>query len=718
MKVRGAPGSLLFSTLVISTLIAIGCGSPPSTDPPQHAATSAPEAQATSPLAPTETVRDVVLITVDTLRADALGFTGNPNASTPALDRLAAGGRTFVRGYAHSVMTLPSHANLLTGLYPYRHGVRNNGGFTLANDQPTAATRLREAGFATGAVIGAFPLEARFGLDRGFDLYDDDFTDQGSDQMFSYAQRGGDEVVARALSWWRGASDRRRFLWLHLFEPHAPYAPPGPLAEAFTDHPYLGEVAAVDRYLEPLLDVLRAESSVLVVFTSDHGEALGHHGELTHGIFAYQPTLRVPLVLAGSGIEPGRDARLARHIDILPTILAATGVESGAELPGRSLLAPSQLGTHSYFEALSGALDLGWAPLRGVIRDDRKFIDLPVPELYNLAADPNERQNLFADEPETAADLRGLLPAESIWPPAPDTISPEVTAQLRALGYLVGGAPLRDRYGPEDDPKRLIGLSRKLNRVARLTWRGQIDEAVPLAREIVADRPDMPLSYNYLATLLLRRGDSEEALEVLEQARERQVASREVLHQLAISLTRAGRPQEALEILEPLLAAEAESGGRVDSATLGDLAVALAAAGRRQEAEARLRAALKDDSDNARLWEGLSFVHLEGRRFERARQAARRALDLEPDRVSAWNNLGVALKNLGQPREAVQAWRRAVELDPVAWDTQFNLGLVAAELGQREVARQALEVFLAAAPPSRYAAEIQQAEEALRQLDS
>ena len=283
----------------------------------------------------------MLLVTVDTLRWDALGFAraggSQKTAATPVLDRLAARGVVFEQARAHNVYTLPSHANILTGRLPFGHGVRDNAGFVLPPAVPTAATILRASGFATAAVVGAFPLDARYGLGSGFDHYDDSYP-EGEGAAFALPERRGREVVERGLAWWRSHSSQRRFLWLHLFDPHAPYAPEPPWSQQYAAAPYLGEVAAVDAYLGPLIEeVAPAGSATLVVFTADHGEALGDHGEQSHGLFAYDSTLRVPLVLAGPGIAAARTGWPARHVDLLPTLLDAVGAPAPAALDGRSL---------------------------------------------------------------------------------------------------------------------------------------------------------------------------------------------------------------------------------------------------------------------------------------------------------------------------------------------------------------------------------------------
>jgi len=658
---------------------------------------------------------DVVLITIDTLRADALGSSGDKQAATPVLDRLAAAGRVFSEAHAHNVVTLPSHANILTGLYPYQHGVRDNGGFRLPPSIPTLATLLRDAGYATAAIIGAYPLDSQFGLDRGFELYDDHYPKGSKPTEFIFPERSGEEVVTRALDWWHRQKGRRRFLWVHLFDPHAPYAPPEPFASRFRDAPYLGEVAATDSYLGPLLDPFLDgdEPPALIVVTSDHGEALGAHGEMTHGLFAYEATLKVPLILWGAGVEPGRDGRPARHVDIFPTVLAAAGLAtpSGDPGPGRSLLAKpdDEDSGDLYFEALSANLNRGWAPLRGLLRQGRKLLALPLPELYDLAEDPAEMRNLIDEERELAGTLLAALPVESVWPPARGEVSSAEAARLRALGYLTDSAPARARYGPEDDPKRLIDLDRKMHRVIDLYSRGRLEEAVPLARKIVAERPAMPLGQSLLAQALLESGATAEAVRVMERAVEIDAASVGLRRQLGLTLAETGRTGEALAVLRPL-ASDA------DPRSLNALALALSEAGRQGDAVAVLEQVLSRDPDNPTAYEELGLVALRLGRWEAARRHSRRALELNDQLPRAWNNLGVALWQLGQGAAALDAWQRAVELDPRLWDALYNLGTRALEHGRPEIARHALEGFVSGAPARRYAADLRRARVLLNRL--
>jgi arylsulfatase A-like enzyme/Tfp pilus assembly protein PilF len=655
---------------------------------------------------------DVVLITIDTLRADTLGFAGDERVETPVLDRLAAAGRVWTDAHAHNVVTLPSHANILTGRYPFQHGIRDNSGFVLPESVPTLAHFLRQAGYATGAFVAAYPLDARFGLNRGFDVYDDHYPLGSNPEDFVIAERRGDAVVAAALAWWNGArgSGRPRFLWVHLYDPHAAYDPPEPFRSRFRDDLYRGEVAATDAFLAPLLTphLEGREAPALVVVTADHGEALGEHGELTHGLFAYEPTLKVPLVLWGKGVPPGRDASPARHVDIVPTILAALGLDRPEGLPGRSLLLPGEPGD-SYFEALTTNLNRGWAPLRGVLRDRKKVIDLPLPELYDLETDPKEADDRFAAERRTARDLLAALPEESLWPPAKGTVSPEEEARLRSLGYSAGSERRKASYTAEDDPKKLIDLDRKIHRIIDHYSRLRYAEAAALAREVVQARPQMSEGYEQLALALRQLERHDEAIAALREGVRRAGGKESLQRQLGLALSEAGQAPEAVEVLRPLA-------DGTDSATLNALGIALSDSGRHAEAEAALRRVVERYPSDPKGSENLGIVLLRMDRIAEARDALRKALEINPGLPIAWNTLGVALYRLEGPAAALAAWERSVALDPGQYDALYNMGWVAAEAGHPGQARQALARFIQTAPPQRWGPEIQKARQLLAQL--
>ncbi|HSS45733.1 MAG TPA: sulfatase-like hydrolase/transferase, partial [Thermoanaerobaculia bacterium] len=653
---------------------------------------------------------DVILITLDTLRYDALGFSGNTRVKTPNLDRLAGEGVVFLHAHAHNVFTLPSHVNILTGLYPYQHGVRSNLGFRLATTTPTLATWLRSRGYATGAFIGAFPLDARFGLSRGFDVYDQHYPQGANEYSFVMAERPAGEVVASARNWLNSVHGRPRFLWVHLYDCHSPYRPPPPFDRVYADDPYLGEVAGVDAALGPLLADLRAAPGpLLLVLTADHGEALGDHGEKTHGLFAYEATLHVPLLLWSPGIlRPAVEKRLARHIDIVPTVLEAVGLPAPKTLPGLSLLRPPPSDEVSYFEALTASLERGWAPLRGSIGRRYKFIDLPVPELYDLSTDPEEKRNLAGERTDIVRRLKIGIPTEAA-PPSPAAASAEEIGRLRSLGYLSGGVAPRTQFGPRDDPKNLVDLDRDLQRVVDFYQARQLREAIELAARIVDRRPTMATGYEFLSLLQAEIGDDAAAIRTLEDANRRDLLAENLKSRLGLLYSENGRHREALSVLEPLARTQ-------NPDVLNALGVVRAGAGRVPEALEAFHRALEVDPGNAIAYQNIGITELHRGNFSAALAAFDSAFAINDRLPRAWNGRGVALQQSGRPQEAILAWKRAVELDPEQFDALFNLGVVALERGDSELARSSLSQFVERAPVGRFGPDIARARAMLGRL--
>jgi arylsulfatase A-like enzyme/Flp pilus assembly protein TadD len=647
--------------------------------------------------------RDVILVTIDTLRADAVGFDGNPRGTTPNLDRFAAEGRVFTRAHAHNVITLPSHTNILTGMLPYQHGVRENAGFRLSPKIPTAATRLKARGYTTGAFVGAYVLDSRFGLAHGFDVYDELYRHLDEQLDFDIQQARAEDVVKAALDWYTAQAGRPRFLWVHLYDPHAPYDPPSPYREKIPDDYYLGEVAYTDAALAPLLEAVRnVQPAPLLVVTGDHGEARGDHGELTHGVFCYEATLHIPLFAWCPGIvAPGRDDVPARHIDIVPTILDAIGEPRPAELTGQSLLGTGRREAEegSYFEALSAAFNRGWAPLRGLALHGNKYIDLPIPELYNLPTDPEEAKNLVPERPDALRRLRKRLLELPAAPHERGTIGSEEAAKLRSLGYLTGSGEMKATYGPADDPKSLVLVDQTLHKIMDLYGHGKCDEALPIARRVVAERPNMKLGYLHLAMVLRCKGDLEGVLHAFEQASANGAGGESVDRQKAMLLSEMGRPRAAIAVLEPYRDSD-------DIETLNALGIALADGGRAAEALPLFARVLSIDPENAVAYQntGISLLKLD--RPEEARQNLEAALRLGKRHARAWNALGVAWMRLGDPRKAIEAWEHCLQINPEQYDALYNIGRVAGQLHEWPKARAALERFVAVAPAKQYGKDI------------
>jgi arylsulfatase A-like enzyme/Tfp pilus assembly protein PilF len=654
---------------------------------------------------------NVLLITIDTLRADALGAYGNTTVSTPWIDRLAKEGIRFDRAHAHSVVTLPSHASILSGRYPTVHGIRDNAGFRFPQTLDTLATLLKARGYRTGAFVSAFPLDARFGLARGFDVYDDSYGKAAEKTAFHMPERPGGETVGAAMKWIAGAESGKWFAWIHIYEPHFPYRPPEPFASRYMTAPYFGEVSAADAILRPVLEPILDEGAkgrTLVVLTADHGESLGEHGEMTHGLFAYEATLRIPLILYQPRLLAPRivDAGV-RHVDIVPTILDALG-GTAAVSDGRSLLdiargSRSESGS-AYFEAMSASLNRGWAPLRGVISGSLKYIDLPIPELYDLADDPSEVHNLFESRPGAVRTLQNVLAAVRGSDPASPSAAgenAETRARLRSLGYVTGSGAAKRNFTDADDPKRLIDIDRRIDAIVTLYERGDLNGAIAAARDVVARRPDMPLALTHLAFLYNEAGDHRDAIAAITRALDLNPAAKDVAALAGAYLTEGGRAREAVARLAPFVE---EPHPDVD--VLIAYGVALAASGRGTEALPVFERAHSVDPANALPLIDTATVFLSAGDSSRAEAAFTEALRIDSNAARAHNGLAVIAANRRDYPTAVAHWQRALAIDPADYQALYNLGDVLVRMGRPDEARPYWERYIRTAPASLEAQDI------------
>lgn len=680
--------------------------------------------------------QNVLLVTIDTLRADALSAYGGP-AVTPALDRLAVEGVRFDFAHAHAVLTLTSHASILTGEYPFQHGLRDNSGYRLPRDARTAATILKQAGYATAAFVAAFPLHSRFGLNAGFDVYDDRFGEAHAPTEFNMPERPASAVVPLARDWIAGRAGRAGraggegqraqpwFVWVHVFDPHAPYRPPPPFDTQYAGQPYYGEVAATDAALAPLLDDVRSSARpTLVIVTGDHGEGLGDHGEEAHGIFAYESTLRIPLIIAEVGggtsdsslVSAWRRTRAgevssvaARHIDILPTILDAVGQRVPSDLHGRTLLPREERDAGSsprttYFEAMSGMLNHGWAPLTGVLVGRDKFIDLPIAERYDLASDPAERSNLAGRSPERDRMLAAALGAFTLALPGKRvTEDSEAAARLRALGYVSGDAPAKARYSEADDPKRLMDLDSAVHRAVDAFSEGRAEEAAQIYQQVIDRRPGMAIAYRHLAFIEWQRGNAPGAVEVLRRAVAHGVTDTRALAQLGEYLTDTGHVAEGIRILDPLARNPA-----ADTDTLNALGIAYARAGRAEDARRVFERLLAVLPGSSAPLENLGVLALEQGDVRGAKRYFDRAVAVAPDSSRAHAGAGATALQSGDRTTAYEAWTRAVQLDSTNYEALYNLGVNLARDGRMDAARPYLDQFLRTAPPALHANELRE----------
>jgi arylsulfatase A-like enzyme len=536
---------------------------------------------------------NLLLVTLDTTRADRIGAYGYAAAATPHLDALAREGVRYVRCYSPVPLTLPSHASLLTGLWPPRHGVHANGTQLLAEEASTLAEQLLARGYQTAAVVGAFVLDRRFGLAQGFEHYDDDLSGAEAPGRFAYAERDARRVTDAALRWLDGRRRGPFLLWVHYFDPHAPYSPPGDDPALAVHLPYDAEIAFVDGELGRLLRALEIEGAArtLIVVTADHGEGLYEHGEATHGLFAYESTLRVPLLVrfpdrrqAGSVIE-----RPVSLVDVLPSVLDWLGEPVPEELDGERLpLAreiPGELPRALYFENEGPAQLFGWSPQWGIVLGEHKFIQAPRPEFYDLASDPGELRDLYSKSDEAAlrmaerfTDTVEQIHARPRLRESAHPLRDDERARLEALGYLAGGAPVdpegwRDPRG--DDPKDRIAVYQRVHRATSEIDAGRMALGAHALGEIISGED--PRNRRALSILIELARDAqarELAIRALRKAEPTgdHGLDHAVQGSLGLALLEEGLPAEAVAPLERALALDPASEvvrGALESARRG-----------------------------------------------------------------------------------------------------------------------------------------------------
>jgi choline-sulfatase len=493
----------------------------------------------------------VLLVTIDTLRADRLGAYGDPKARTPVLDQVARQGVVFDRAYTPVPITLPAHVSIMTGLVPPAHGVRGNGSFSLGSTVPTLAEAMKASGRGTAAFVGGFPLAKRFGLGRGFDVYDDAMA-KASSVNYDFAERRATDVVASASRFLEGQPGPV-FVWVHLFDPHAPYDPPSAFR---TDDSYRDEIAATDAAVGQLLAVwdARPEPDVVVV-TSDHGEAFGEHGEWSHSLFVYDTTLRVPLLIRGPGFPAGGHAGVSVSLtDIATTILE--GASASPTLPGltlRSAASPDARDRPLYAETLAPSLDFGWSDLRSWRDGGYKWIRAPRSELYAMETDPGETTNRATEDATRSRALDGAMAKALLtWGERSTTRASETetSERLRSLGYVQGPGG----KGSGADPKDRVEVARKI--AAATGPFADWADAARSYRTLLASDPQNPLLNLRLADALLRSGKARLSLPYFARVVASGPRSADAHVGYATALAQLNRLSEARRVLEQALGVE------------------------------------------------------------------------------------------------------------------------------------------------------------------
>jgi arylsulfatase A-like enzyme/Tfp pilus assembly protein PilF len=690
---------------------------------------------------------NLLLITIDTLRADRVGAYGATSGATPALDALAARGVRFDQAQTAVPLTGPSHATILTGQYPPAHGVRGNVVFTLGTKYPTLAMQLKREGYVTGAFVGAYPVAAAFGFGQGFDTFNEDFHETTPGEPG--AERRANEVADAALRWLESSStkptlfERGRpfFAWLHFYDPHAPYAPPAPYRDRFGGRPYDGEIAFTDAQVGRVLDWLRTsghDADTVVMLMADHGEGLGDHHERMHAVLVYQSTMRVPLIASGPGLPSGVvvPARVGT-IDVAPTILGLLGFDADPSMPGRDLrplaTGKSIAAAALYGESLFGRLNCHWATLRSSVKDNWKLILGVEPELYDLARDPGETNDLARTDParvqsmsiELQQALQKMAPKGDR--AQPNAATPEQERQLRSLGYTAGSGgsgPLDDPKLP--DPRTHAELYDRLQAAS-----SAVGPALPAAftdvQQVTEIDPNNPFAYGILASMAYRYGSLIVAARSFSRALELDPDRPGVRQNYGKLLRELGRYPDSERELRIGLAL----GGDDDVPLKVSLAETLLAMSKAKEADTLLSSVLKSDPKNqeALIAHGrlltaqgkpgeavstldqvkttdadqlidLASAYLGANRFDKARAAAADALRRSPGHPWAIAILAHALIREGQAPQGVAFLERAFQIGPrrpAVWDALAAGFAAAGRTNEAARCRKEAQVIRAAA---------------------
>jgi len=628
--------------------------------------------------APNQPSSNLVLVTIDTLRADRLGCYGYSKVDTPNLDKLAQTGALFENAVTHAPLTAPSHASMFTGAYPTVHKVRDTGGFVLQQEHTTLAEILQQRGWDTAAFVGASVLKRSFGLNQGFAVYDDQMPKPGAGHVTSeFPERRAEEVVNRALQWLSTQSGKPFFLWVHVFDPHSPYDPPAPFREKYSGRLYDGEVAYTDQHLGRLFDSVAGKSGpgkTLIAVLSDHGESLSDHGEYTHGVFLYDATLRIPFVISGGGVPKGlRLKQQARAVDLTPTLLDLLGVKSPQGIEGTSLVpafngkdAPAP---YSYSETLFSRLNMGWSELRALRTSRWKYIRAPKPELYDLVKDPGETSNVVASHAtevqQMEAKLNSIIGGASRGTEKVDVVAVDrkTMENLKSLGYLGGGSEgTQVLTGKGIDPKDRLEVLKMLYEISP-------DSGVPASRRLDLLRqalkvdPTNPTVYYHLGLEYMSAGRHGDALKLYREGIRNGVGASWLYSRLASLLLRQGNKGEAIALFE-----KASQLNPSDSESLSDLGLAYLESGRLADAERVFKWSLASGEDYAPSHNGMGLVSIQKQ-------------DLATARIH---------------------FEKAAQLDPNLLEAQLNLGRIYKIMGDNQRARRCFETFLARASPGEY----------------
>jgi choline-sulfatase len=647
---------------------------------------------------------NVILITIDTLRADHVGCYGAQMVKTPTLDALARDGVVFERAISQVPLTWPSHAVILTGTYPFQNGVQDFTGQPLSPQFRSVAQAFKQAGYATGAVISAFVLDRSWGLGRGFDFYDDAFSAETFQKKdIGLVDRRAGDSVAHAIAWLKRTQRRPFFLWLHLYDPHSPYDPPEPFRTEYSSHLYDGEIAYADHELEKLMDWLkqnRMYGSALIVALSDHGESLGEHGENEHGFFIYNSTVHVPLILkppVRSGILSGHRAEPVETTAVAPSLMQLAGVKDSIQEQFQSSgLLDKNAGARNsaYSETFYPFSSFGWSPLHALESDRYHYIEAPKPELYDLESDPTEKRNIAEEQPATVAVLKEKVQQILAHNPfarpeagAPN-LSPDAQEKLRALGY----SGFRAAVSPEAlkqglaDPKEKLWEFNAILEAGDQFHLGNKEAAEALLAKVQQQDRNIYVVPFMLGESAIRRGDWNDAVLQLQRCLELNPGFDNAMTGLAYALAKLGQADKAKNWLEKAIRDNPQNYRAWYQTGL------LQAASNPAGAQAAYEKAIAIQPNFAPGQRELGIALLQQENYAAAAPHLQKAVALGLDDAHLHNFLGICYSHTNRFEEAVKSYRTALQMDPNLAEAHLNLAFVL----QRQHRKGAAEEYKAA----------------------
>lgn len=638
---------------------------------------------------------NIILFTIDTLRADHLECYGYDKVKSPQINRLAKEGILFEHNIAQTPLTLPSHSSILTGTYPLYHGIRDNGGFYLDESHHTLAESLKNKGYATGAFVAAFVLDSRWGLDQGFDTYYDNFDlTKYKTVSLDSVQRRGDEVMAEVYKWVENQSLQKFFAWIHLYDPHTPYDPPEPYKTEYKGSHfglYDGEIAYVDQLIGEFRDFMEKKNlfdKTLIIFTADHGESLGEHKESAHGFFIYDSDIRVPLIIR---FPEGKFAghvvsKQVKSIDIMPTVLHLLDEEIPGSVQGESVLSlifgnEAQDERSAYSETYWPRYHYGWSELKSLHKGRFKFIDAPQPELYDIYKDPGEVNNLVNEKAslshEMKKELLGLIEdyaSEGIEDVGPRKIDNDSLEKLQALGYIGSfHTKAKEKEGKLADPKDKIGLYNEIKLAQFLSAEKKMDEAEIKIKDVLAKDPSVLEARYILGNIYSKQKKYDEAIEEFRKALEVDPDYYEAIFGMALAYKDAGMFDEAIVGFKRLV--EMDPKDTKSFLHLGDI---YHDKGQFEEAKNYLKSGIAIDPESPWFHNNLGAVYLKMNMYEEAEREIEKALSIERSIPlnDAHFNMALLHEARGEFNQAVLEYKKEQETSPFNFQPDFNLGLL------------------------------------------